>query len=123
MDLKYQNVVCIFRRRDNREILSVAYLKGQYKSESSLMTFEAELHGRYPGCPVLCSLLSVVPGDIGRCSVAGVLGPRGRDPGSMPLQHRGKNHRVPLLNGGTLEGATTALPCQVGFPAQPAPVL
>ena len=42
---KYQNVACIFRRRNNSEILPMAYWKGWYKSESSLMTCEAELHG------------------------------------------------------------------------------
>ena len=42
---KFQNVFFIFRRRDNSENLPVAYLKGGYKSESSLMTCEAELHG------------------------------------------------------------------------------
>ena len=40
-----QIVFCIFLVGRHREILPVGYLKGQYKSESSLMTCEAELHG------------------------------------------------------------------------------
>ena len=35
----------VFVVRTSQEILPVGYLKGQYKSESSLMAFEAELHG------------------------------------------------------------------------------
>ena len=38
-------VVCILVVRVSREILPVGYLKGWYKSESSLMTGEAKLHG------------------------------------------------------------------------------
>ena len=38
-------MVCILVVRVSREILPVGYLKGRYKSESSLMTCEAELHG------------------------------------------------------------------------------
>ena len=38
-------VVCILVVRMSSEILPVGYLKGQYKSESLLMTCEAELHG------------------------------------------------------------------------------
>ena len=38
-------VVCILVLRVSREILPVSYLKGLYKSESSLMTCEAELRG------------------------------------------------------------------------------
>ena len=38
-------VVCILVVRMSSEILPVGYLKGQYKSESSLMTCVAELHG------------------------------------------------------------------------------
>ena len=38
-------VVCILVVRVSREILPVGYLKGRYKSESSLMTCVAELHG------------------------------------------------------------------------------
>ena len=38
-------VVCILVVRVSREILPVCYLKGWYKSESSLMTCVAELHG------------------------------------------------------------------------------
>ena len=37
-------VVCILVVRESREILPVGYLKGRYKSESSLMTCVAELH-------------------------------------------------------------------------------
>ena len=37
--------VCIRVVRVSCEILPVGYLKGRYKSESSLMTCEAELHG------------------------------------------------------------------------------
>ena len=38
-------VVCILVVRVSSEILPVGYLKGQYKSESSLMTCVVELHG------------------------------------------------------------------------------
>ena len=38
-------VVCISSPAVSRQFLSVGYLKGQYKSESSLMTCEADLHG------------------------------------------------------------------------------
>ena len=38
-------VVCILVVRVSSEILPVGYLKGRYKSESSLMTCVAELHG------------------------------------------------------------------------------
>ena len=38
-------VDCISVVRVSREILPVGYLKGRYKSESSLMTCVAELHG------------------------------------------------------------------------------
>ena len=53
-------VVCILVVRVSREILPVGYLKGRYKSESSLMTCVAELHGSVIRMP--SSILS----DIGR---------------------------------------------------------
>ena len=40
-------VVCTLVVRVSREILPVDYLKGRYKSESSLMTCEAGLHGQH----------------------------------------------------------------------------
>ena len=49
-------VVCILVVRVSREILPVGYLKGRYKSESSLMTCVAELHGSVIRMP--CSILS-----------------------------------------------------------------
>ena len=62
-------VVCILVVRVSREILPVGYLKGRYKSESSLMTCVAELHGsvtRMPssilsdmGSPIHCVDFSV----------------------------------------------------------------
>ena len=51
-------MVCIFRRRDNRETLPVAYLKGLYKFESSLMTCEAGLQGC--SSRLACSILSLI---------------------------------------------------------------
>ena len=44
-------VVCILAVRVSREILPVGYLKGRYKSESSLMTCVAELHGSVTRMP------------------------------------------------------------------------
>ena len=44
-------VVCILVVRVSREILPVGYLKGRYKSESSLMTCEAELYGSVTRMP------------------------------------------------------------------------
>ena len=44
-------MVCILVVRVSREILPVGYLKGLYKSESSLMTCVAELHGSVTRMP------------------------------------------------------------------------
>ena len=44
-------VVCVLVVRVSREILPVGYLKGLYKSESSLMTCVAELHGSVTRMP------------------------------------------------------------------------
>ena len=52
-------VVCILVVRVSREILPVGYLKGRYKSESSLMTCVAELH-----CSVTRMVYSILS-DIG----------------------------------------------------------
>ena len=42
----------------SRQVLLVGYLKGRYKSESSLMTCEAELHGSVTHMP--SSILSLM---------------------------------------------------------------
>ena len=44
-------VVCILVVRVSRKILPVGYLKGRYKSESSLMTCVVELHGSVTRMP------------------------------------------------------------------------
>ena len=51
-------VVCISSLTASREILPVGYLKGRYKSESSLMNCEAELHGSVTR--MLSSILSLI---------------------------------------------------------------
>ena len=51
-------MVCILVVRVSREILPVGYLKGRYKSESSLMTCVAELHGSVTRMP--SSILSLI---------------------------------------------------------------
>ena len=51
-------VVCILVVRVSRQFLPVGYLKGRYKSESSLMTCEAELHGSVTRMP--SSTLSLI---------------------------------------------------------------
>ena len=52
----------------SREILPVGYLKGQYKSESSLMTCEAELHGSVTPTRMPSSILSLI-GNYNCCSI------------------------------------------------------
>ena len=54
-------VVCISSLTVSREILPVGYLKGLYKSESLVMTCEAELHGSVTRMP------SSIPSLIGIC--------------------------------------------------------
>ena len=61
--------VCILVVRVSREILPVGYLKGRYKSESSLMTCVAELHGSVIRMP--CSILSHI--GTGTLCAAGLL--------------------------------------------------
>ena len=56
-------VVCILVVWVSSVILPVGYLKGRYKSESSLMTCEAELHGLVTWMP--SSILSL----IGTCTI------------------------------------------------------
>ena len=51
-------VVCISSLTVSSEILPVGYLKGQYTSESSLMTCEAELNGAVTRMP--SSILSLI---------------------------------------------------------------
>ena len=58
-------VICILVVRVSREILPVGYLKGRYKSEFSLMTCVAELHGSVIRMP--SSILS----DIGTLTYCG----------------------------------------------------
>ena len=57
-------VVCILVVPVSREILPVGYLKGRYKSECSLMTCVAELHGSVIRMP--CSILSHIGTDCGQ---------------------------------------------------------
>ena len=51
-------VVCISSPGVSRQFLPVGYLKGRYKSESSLMTCEAVLHGSITRMP--SSILSLI---------------------------------------------------------------
>ena len=62
-------VVCILVVRVSREILPVGYLKGRYKSESSLMTCVAELHGSVIRMP------SSIPSHIGISNYGIIINP------------------------------------------------
>ena len=61
-------MVCISSPTVSSEILPVGYLKGQYKSESSLMTCEAELHGSVTPTRMPSSILSLI-GNYNCCSI------------------------------------------------------